>query len=114
MLAAGGVLGLLLTERSQHDPQITEFLSRSGAVQRFRAKASGSRVRPPEVSALVVQAEAYARLLNPPREPEKLPAPAMMVRGDEAAGARDGGTASLRTPPAGVDGSDKATGWGIL
>ena len=76
MLAAGGVFGLWWCERGKVDREIEEFLNRPGAVERFRAQGSGSESRPAEVSALVVQAEAYARLLDPPRKAETLPAPA--------------------------------------
>jgi len=76
MLAAVGVLGLWRCERGKVDREIAEFLNRSGAIARFRAQGSGSESRPAEVPALVEQAEAYARLLDPPKRIEKLTAPA--------------------------------------
>jgi hypothetical protein len=70
-LGAAGVVGLWLSGRSQHSSQIEEFLNRPGAIQMFRAQAGESGVRQAEISPLVAQAEAYARLVDPPKRPER-------------------------------------------
>jgi len=76
MLATGGVFGLWWSERGKVDREIAEFLSRPGAVERFGTQGGESGVHPAEVSPLVAQAEAYARLVDPPKSPEK---PALAV-----------------------------------
>jgi len=70
MLAACGVFGLLLNERSQQDARLEEFLNGPGAVERFRAQGGGSGEGSAEEPPLVVQAKALALLLNPPKNPE--------------------------------------------
>jgi hypothetical protein len=74
VFAAGGILTLSVSHWRQDDPQLEEIRNRPSAVEMF--KAGGSRVDDPskERPPLVVQAEAFALLLNPPKSPETPPA----------------------------------------
>jgi hypothetical protein len=79
LLSAGGVFALSVSLWRQDDPQLDEIRSRPSAIEVF--KESGSRAsdcsgeRPP----LIVQAEAFALLLNPPKSAEKPPAALLTV-----------------------------------
>jgi len=75
MLAAGGVFGLWWCTRGKVDREIQEFLNRPGAVQRFDAQGGELGDRPAEVSPLIAQAEAHARLVDPPKSPNRPSAP---------------------------------------
>ncbi len=74
LLAAGGILGRAVSLWRQDDPQLNKIRSRASAVDVFRESgkraAEGLAERPP----LMVQAEAFALLLSPPKSPEKPPA----------------------------------------
>ncbi len=79
LLSAGGILVLAVSLWRRDDPQLHEIRSRPSAVDVF--KESGKRAgeglaeRPP----LMVQAEAFALLLTPPKSPAKPPAPALTL-----------------------------------
>jgi hypothetical protein len=76
ILGASALIGLWLRERGRHSPQLEETCNRPGAVQMFKAQANRSGARPAEVSPLVLQAEAFSRHLNPPKDAERPSAPA--------------------------------------
>jgi hypothetical protein len=75
MLAACGVFGLWLTERSRDDLRFEEIRGGSGVLQMFRLQDGGLADRAPEVPPLVAQAEAFARLLAPAQSPNNGPFP---------------------------------------
>ncbi len=84
ILAAGGICALSVSLWQHGDPQIEEILHGPSAVERF--KASGNRAEDPskERSPLIVQAEVFALLLNPPKSPEKEGKPQRAQRVAEA------------------------------
>jgi hypothetical protein len=65
VLAASGVFLLCLSKPIRDDPFLEEIRSHPGVIQTFTAQGSGARSDLPEAPPLVVQAEAFARLLNP-------------------------------------------------
>ena len=71
ILTACGVFGLWVSELSQGDARLEEFLNGPSAVERFKARGGGSGARSAEEPPLVVQAKALALLLNPPKSPER-------------------------------------------
>jgi hypothetical protein len=77
MLAAGGVLGLWLKGRGRAHAELEEILSRSDAIQRFRAEGSGPGLHPTKDPPLLVQAQALAQYLNPPKALDKPSAPVL-------------------------------------
>jgi len=76
MIAAGSLLGLCVHERSRVNAQVEEIRRRPGALEMFRAQDYGFGVDSPEVSPLVVEAEAFASYVNPAPPVESLPPPA--------------------------------------
>ncbi len=74
LFAAGGILALSVLLWRRDDPRLGEIRNWPNAIETFQTGGSRaddpSRERPP----LVVQAEAFALLLNPPKSPETPPA----------------------------------------
>ena len=71
LASAGTILTLSILDWSRKDPRTEEILAYPSAVQRFIGQGNGSGVRPAEVSPLVVQAEAFALYLDPPKVSER-------------------------------------------
>ena len=79
LLAAGGICGLAGSLWRREDPALDEIRRRPSAIAVFQATGRRSGDRSAERSPLIVQAEAFALLLNPPKGPEKPAAAALTV-----------------------------------
>lgn len=72
LLAAGGVFGCWLIERSRGDLRLEEMRGGSSDVQMLKRPGGESGVRPAEVPPLVAQAQALSLYLNPPPSAERI------------------------------------------
>jgi len=73
ILAACGVFGLWLGERSRDDLWLEGTRNRPGCVELHKAESGETRVHRIEVPPLVAQAEAFSRFLDPPKPVESKP-----------------------------------------
>lgn len=78
LLWAGVILGLTASRWRQNDPQLADIRHRPSAVERFKANGNRASDSSGERPALIVQAEAFALLLDPPKSPEKPPTVGLM------------------------------------
>jgi len=77
ILLAGGILALSVSAWSRADLQLEEIRNRSSAVERFKeSDGEGRDLAGGDTAPLIVQAEALARYLNPPKSPDQPSAPA--------------------------------------
>jgi len=96
ILTACGVFGLWVSELSQGDARLEEFLNGPSPVERFRAQGGGSGERSAEEPPLVAQAKALALLLNPPKSAERPSAVGVAAKPSPGAPAVRPAAASVR------------------
>jgi len=85
LFSAGGILALSVSLWRQDDPQREEIRHRPSVIEVFQRGDSRAGTRLEERPPLIVQAEAFAQYLDPPKGPEKLPALAL-TRSSKPAG----------------------------
>jgi hypothetical protein len=77
MLAGCGVFGLCLSERGSDDPQLAAILNGPSAIDKFRQDAVNRQSFDRRASPLIVQAQAFALYLDPPKGPNKASGPVL-------------------------------------
>lgn len=75
LLATGGTLALAVSAWRQDDPVAGGTWGRSSAIEAFKQSAGRAGECPEQRPPLIVQAEALAQYLNPPKGPERPLAP---------------------------------------
>jgi len=72
ILSAGGIFALCVFLWSQDDPHLEEIRNRPSAVEWFKeSSAQGRDLAGGGTAPLIVQAEAFARYLNPSKSPNE-------------------------------------------
>ena len=71
LLLAGGILTLTFSPLSWENSQLEEIRNGPSAVQLFRAQGSGPGARSVKMSPLIVEAQVFARYLDPPKSPDR-------------------------------------------
>jgi hypothetical protein len=77
VLVGAVMFGFWLADRNRADPQLETILNCPSAVDRFRQDMDNKQGPDRTASPLVVQAEAFARYVNPPKSPDVPSAPAL-------------------------------------